>query len=246
MSDGHWWLESKTYLHSRPPPNWTNRSDCYPATSNHRYQYDRELPIYDAAVRTFELLARPRIDIAERESQALAVRGFAPGPVAPLEPCFLASAQFVELVQRLDPQALITTPIEQLVHGRPVESTYLLCDVAHTFSALDVIDRRASTTTLHVGCAQANGRHYWSIESGRYTGTKIILRPERLAGCRIFGLVLGAPGRAYQVVVADELAEMIFAARLPGLALTHTTGERLAPAYYEQFTLRGWEEIYPA
>jgi hypothetical protein len=242
---GHWWLEAKTYMHSRPPAQWTNRSECYGAAEAFRFENPRDSPLFDAAERTFELQARPRIDLKERERRALAVRSFEKDSERALGPCFLASLELIELVQRVNPRALIHAPIEQRVHGRSVDSSYLLCDVAAAFLAIDVIDRTASEVTFEVGFARADARPYWRFKVDATSREKIHFKPERLAGRAAFGLVLGTSTKSYRVVVSDALAQAIFAARLPGVVLTHTARDRAAPDYYRPHTTLGWEALYP-
>jgi hypothetical protein len=234
---GHWWLGAKTYLQDRPPPKWTNKGDCVHERSAARYDEK-----YAGLDRTFAgLTARPVFVLDQRERRPLSVRSVAP-PFSSdrLDPFFLASREFSELVRGLDDTALLTVECDVLHHGRNSESQYVMADAAICLDGLEVFDRPNSQITIQVGFAHDDGRKTSNID----VNGVVTFAEDVVADSPLFRVRLGWMGS--RIAISDALAEAIFARGLLGLCLKDATGGRTAPARFREYSTEGWEELYPA
>jgi hypothetical protein len=230
----YWWLSAKTYVRDRCSARWVNQEACVPTPAAARFG-ER----YAAADRNLSLLARPHFDLEERTRRPLDLRSLGGTFPGDLDPYFLISTDFLDVILAIDPDCLTFAECDLSAHGRAPHAICYLADATLAVDAWTAVDRAQSDVALVPGYDEAGARAPFLEFMGR-----VQFRSD-VVGARAMFRVLRASG-GKKIAVSNALAEAIFARELMGLELEDPSGARKAPKRYRQYATDCWEEIYPA
>src|SRR5262249_33852259 len=122
-------------------------------------------------------------------------------------------------------------------NGMTPSDAYLLGNTASQFQAFGIVDRAQSAVTMHYGFKHDDGArsHFMSVNGPIKFGSELP---------HIFRLNLHA--RTSRLLVSDQVADVIFKGRYPGVVLEDATSSREPVLLYRKYGEAGWDEIYPA
>lgn len=236
---GWWWLKAKKYLRDGASPDWLNKDACVEAASLERFTSDYG-KAYVSEDRSLPLIGRPHIDLPHRERRVQDLRSLDPHNINDLEPCFLISAEFKDLIASFDPHALHAAECDLSSHRRPPHGVCFIADAQLCVEGWDALDRTRSHIELRAGFRHDNGEPNRSID----VRGVIHFKPGVVDGRAI--VRVRTSDATTRVCVSDQLAEAMFERELLGIELVDASGDRKPPERYELYKTPGWEGAYPA
>jgi len=236
---GWWWLKAKTYLRDAGLPNWVNQDACVAAASSERFSSDYS-NTYIGEDRSLPLIGRPHFDVPHRERRVMDLRSVDSRMSNELDPCFLISREFKDLITSFDPQALHTAECDISSHGRAPHGICFMADAQLCVEGWEALDRARSHIELRPGFRHDTG------EPNRFIDVRGVIhfKPGVVDGRAM--VRVRTNHATTRVCVSDQLAEAMFARELLGIELVDASGDRKPPERYDLYEVTGWEGAYPA
>jgi hypothetical protein len=236
---GWWWLKAKTYVRDSTLPNWVNKDACVEASSLARFSSDFS-NTYVGVDRSLLLTARPHFDLSHRERRVMDLRSLDSRLSNELDPCFLISREFKDLIASFDAQSLFAAECDVSHHARAPHGVCFLADAQLCVDGWDAFDRVRSDIQIKPGFRHDDGQPSRSVE----IRGAIHFKPGVADGRAILRVRINHA--TTRVCVSDRLADAIFARELLGLEFFDASGDRKPPERYELYKSPGWEGAYPA
>lgn len=235
---GYWWLQAKAYLRDVGDPKWLNKDACVAPEAQARFG-SGYADTYFGDDRSLPLIGRPHFDLPHRERRVLDLRSVSDQLDKGLNPYFLMSREFADVVLSVDPDALYTAECDVSYHGRAPYGVCLMADARVCVDGWDVLDRVKSNIELKPGFSHETGEPFRLIS----VRGPIHFKPGTVDGAAMIRVRIG-PNSA-RICISDALADAIFAREFLGLELEDASGDRKAPERYALYKTKGWEGSYP-